>query len=298
MEQITYGNGVVTDYTYDANLRLQNILTQDSAQTVIQNLSYAYYDNGNVETITDSLTSEVKQFGYDELDRLKSAQGNYGPGQTFQTLSYGYDAHGNMTTKAGVTSYYNDANHVHAVTSYGADTLSYDNNGNMLTHNGGGISRSFVYDIENRLKQYTQNSVVTTYKYDEEGSRIRKTSGGITTDYVGELYEEDTTGTIRHHIFVNGDRVATVTDGTATFIHQDHLGSTSVKTNAAGLLADKADYRPYGEFNTHQQSSDEEGYYFTDQHHDTESELYYYNARYYNPELGRFLTADWIIQDP
>ncbi len=58
-----------------------------------------------------------------------------------------------------------------------------------------------------------------------------------------------------------------------------------------------AEYKPFGEFRL-TPTITEEGYYFTDQYNDPESGLYYYGARYYNPEVGRFITPDWIVQAP
>lgn len=37
---------------------------------------------------------------------------------------------------------------------------------------------------------------------------------------------------------------------------------------------------------------------YTGQEFDAETGLYYYNARYYNPVLGRFISADTIVPDP
>ena len=79
------------------------------------------------------------------------------------------------------------------------------------------------------------------------------------------------------------------------YLHQDHLGSTSLVTDSTGKAVSKQSYYPYGA--TRSQTSDvgskklERQY--TGQISDTdETGLYYYNARYYNPQAAKFTQAD------
>jgi len=136
------------------------------------------------------LLSKSCAFG---LNRLKTAAGNYGTSQSFTTLNYSYDKIGNLTSKEGSTFVYGaGAAGPHAITSAGSDTITYDLNGNMLQHVGGGITRNFEYDIENRLKTYKHGtSTIGTYAYDYSGQRIKKTvsQSGITTRFAGMSIE-------------------------------------------------------------------------------------------------------------
>src|SRR3989344_231046 len=82
---------------------------------------------------------------------------------------------------------------------------------------------------------------------------------------------------------------------TLYYMHQDHLGSTVLVTDGTGEVASKQSYYPYG--TTRSQTSDvgskklERQY--TGQISDTdETGLYYYNARYYNPQAAKFTQAD------
>ncbi len=77
------------------------------------------------------------------------------------------------------------------------------------------------------------------------------------------------------------------------FFHQDRVGSTSLVTDAAGDAVSRVVYLPYGE--VYQPAS--EGYdvfrqKFGDKELDRDAGLYYFDARYYDPVAGRFLTAD------
>ena len=82
------------------------------------------------------------------------------------------------------------------------------------------------------------------------------------------------------------------------YYHGDHLGSTSVMTNAAGELVRLETYQAYGQSEYQfDRSKFEPSHRYTDQVYDQELGLYYYNARYYDSELARFVQADSIIPD-
>ncbi|HNF17426.1 MAG TPA: RHS repeat-associated core domain-containing protein, partial [Leptospiraceae bacterium] len=85
------------------------------------------------------------------------------------------------------------------------------------------------------------------------------------------------------------------------FFHNDNIMSTKVLSNAAGEAvtgsngASRLIYNPYGDINTdYSKGPDIVRRKYTGQELDNESGLYYYNARYYDPALGRFITADSI----
>ena len=82
------------------------------------------------------------------------------------------------------------------------------------------------------------------------------------------------------------------------FIHQDHLGSASRMTDANTYLIKKVGYTPYGSdaYEVNLAGDPELNYKFTGKEQDS-SDLYYYGARYYDPNLGRFTTADDLITD-
>jgi RHS repeat-associated protein len=78
-----------------------------------------------------------------------------------------------------------------------------------------------------------------------------------------------------------------------TYLHNDHLGSVSVATSSGGALASQQEFYPWG---THRGSGDitQTTLDFTGQWLDG-SKLLYYHARYYDPGLGRFVSADSIV---
>ena len=78
-----------------------------------------------------------------------------------------------------------------------------------------------------------------------------------------------------------------------SYIHQDHLGGTSVVTDSSGAVSELYDYYPYGEeLRSEQLSSTTAHHTFTDKEFDDSAGLFYFEARWYNPSIGRFVSED------
>ena len=145
----------------------------------------------------------------------------------------------------------------------------------------------------------TALTYITSFGYDGDGGRIKKTVDGVTTIYVGPLFEK-TSGITTRHIYLGASRICSVSAaGGMSFYHGDHLGSTGDITDQNGNLMQHTEYKPYGEFSpTSATFGDTTDCLFTGQLFDKSTNLYYYNARYYDPELGRFITPDIMVQAP
>ena len=144
----------------------------------------------------------------------------------------------------------------------------------------------------------------TTFAYDGDGGRVSKTTDEGTTIYLGQLYEKAADGTVTKSFFAGAQRIAleriTRTQPLTVerfWFHGDHLGSSSVVTNEAGESVQQLSYTPYGSIfsNTGTEDFPQK---FTGQIFDAETGLYFYNARYYDPHLGRFTQPDPFVQIP
>lgn len=106
---------------------------------------------------------------------------------------------------------------------------------------------------------------------------------------------------IKKHIFLGSTRICTVeNDGASTkrrYYHQDHIGSSNVITDETGAIAQLLEYSPYG-LTSRDEGAYNTNYRFTGKLFDTSTALYYYGARYYDPELGRFIQPDTIVPYP
>lgn len=90
--------------------------------------------------------------------------------------------------------------------------------------------------------------VTTTYLYDVNDERIALGANGATTTYPFKLYNISG-NTIYKHIFANGEPVADVKGSTTTaavyYIHDDHLGGSSVISDANANVAQVLEYYPW-----------------------------------------------------
>ena len=135
------------------------------------------------------------------------------------------------------------------------------------------------------------------YSYDGDGKRILVRRDSVITTYIYHgievLYEENTIGTASY-IYGPTGRLAkrtTINEESRTFYyHTDHLGSTRLVTDENRHIVSAVTYHPFGETNTEEGS---EHHLFAGEERDSTG-LYYYGARYYDPDLGRFITRDLL----
>ena len=77
------------------------------------------------------------------------------------------------------------------------------------------------------------------------------------------------------------------------YYHTDHLGSTRLVTDENRNIVAAATYHPFGGLSAEEGLKD---YLYTGKEKDATG-LYYYGARYYDPDVGRFLTRDPLKGD-
>ncbi len=82
------------------------------------------------------------------------------------------------------------------------------------------------------------------------------------------------------------------------YFHPNHNGSVAVVTNGNNAVVSRQDYTPYGGLAASSTGTDIDDKKFTGQELDSTTGLYYYGARYYDPEIGRFISPDSIIDGP
>jgi RHS repeat-associated protein len=305
---VTYGNNTASVYTYDPyTLRLTEIVTGNANET-LQDRSYIYNDSGDIGQIVDGVEGVTYTYGYDSLHRLVSEATN----GSFDDTGITYDALGNIMTKTvGSNTFalnYGDSQpHViDTVTFDGTDySFIHDDNGNMLqgynfTDASSVGARTITYTADNMPETISYGGVTSTFLYDGGGMRVKKSVTDLrqnTTDtyYIGGHYEIRDSQEVKY-IFAGSLRVAQIVDGVVHYFHKDHLGSSTLSTDEQGVSAEYSNYEPFGGMRDH--TGDEiSNYKFTDQEFDPESGLYNYNARMYDPVIGRFTTPDPFVQD-
>jgi RHS repeat-associated protein len=91
--------------------------------------------------------------------------------------------------------------------------------------------------------------------------------------------------------------VAPESDQTFIYYHADHLGSSNIVTDRSGEIVQHIEYTPYGETRHETNLGVSVNRLYTGQELDKETGLYYYNARYYDSKIGRFISPDTLIPD-
>jgi RHS repeat-associated protein len=201
--------------------------------------------------------------------------------------------------------------------------ITYDSiavyNGTGYTYNPATLQKGNAYWIHVAIDQTWSvplSQVETKYTYDGDGGRVLRQENNEITVYIGSSYESvgpagQLPDKITKHIFMGSTRICSVEHlrgGTSLsnpssevehvyYYHQDHIGSSNVITDETGVVVNILEYTPFGEVSrsTGNYSTDKR---FTGKIWDESSALYYYGARYYDPELGHFITADPTIQHP
>lgn len=171
--------------------------------------------------------------------------------------------------------------------------LSYNERGDRTSEEfPDGEARTFAYNQADQLIGVNED---ITYGYNGDGLRVRKTVGGITTPFVwneAESLPELLAAGETSYLYGPGGRpIEEITEGDATFLHEDQQGSVRLLTDAGGTVVGRYDYTPWGAVARHSGTATS-SLQFDGQYTDEETGFQYLRARYYDPSTGQFLSAD------
>ena len=204
-------------------------------------------------------------------------------------------------------------NHLDQYTRVGTATPTYDKNGNR-TSDG---TITYRWDAENRLTGATvpgtapAAATTVSYHYDDHHRRVKKTVGTATTYFLWSgdtlLAEYNASGVLqRRYLYAAGFAPVQVHDiagatTTAYDVHTDHLDTPRLLTSSTGAVVWSSHHEPFGKAHI---ASDPDGdgthlafpLRFPGQYEDSETGLHYNRHRYYDPQIGRYLSPDPLGQ--
>jgi RHS repeat-associated protein len=281
-------------YSYDPMGRIDQL----KAGTVVDQ-TYQYDGENNVLSITDNLdNSKNESFGYDVYDRLINAKGPWGEG------TYQYDDGQNITLlQVGNQSntYTYNANNLLTNTSGSLnEAYVYDKNGNVIQKG----NNHYLYDAANHLIHFSDGTHNIDFMYDPNGHVIStkeddKQAVITIYDQSGQLmYKEDpNTNTATDYIYLKGKLAvkATHTIGDINNITYHYIITNPLGSPIASITNTTTDwvqtYQPFGiELKPEVHQTDHIG--FTGKETVKDMNLVNMNARYYAPNIGRFMAFD------
>ena len=299
-------------YTYDGagRLKTETYVVADGATI---ETTYEYDERGN-RLSKEQLAQQDDPYGISVMEYDPRPSYGYGEGETVYT----YDANNRM-----ITSKYNYDNYMNEDHTY-----TYDNNGNLKSdysivfyddfapadgthivyHEG---TENYTYDNLNRLKRYS-GEIYADYAYDPTGMRIsKKLENENQINYVwsgGNIIGEYGIDGSKTYLRGAGGEIVKTKDGNSEeryFAYNGHGDTTSIiekdpESVSFGVTA-TYEYDAFGNLIEGSETGEthENSFRYNGQQVDEESGLIYLRNRYYNPEIGRFITEDpyWNVNN-
>lgn len=331
-----FSRGATQYYSYDNQERLSSIQLPDSTKKI----QYSYTPQGLVSSISYGILNKgqalVSNYRYDSLNRMIEMTNRLGDTELSASV-YEYDANGNIivtterrkgTSPITLRYGYDKLNRLTEV-RWNQELLSqytYDLRGNRLTleenrdFKNDLVESEYSYNALDQLESYKQKNSTSEFRYLPDGTRFEKQTqisddtGKKTINthrYInnedGKVILEARTRDISE--YVRGDRVLmklNYGNELRSYFGNIHYYIYNGHGDVIGLLnsnGDMVNSYAYDEFGrtTMQQEKTYNPFKYAGEYEDAESGLYYLNARYYDPGMGRFINEDTYegdIYDP
>jgi RHS repeat-associated protein len=335
LTSVTNAFGLSVGYSYDAAGLLQQLTYPGS-----HNVSYVYDNASRLKSLTDWLNHTTTytrdnsglitaiQYGngakiqptYDNAGRLNSLVNRNAANALISSHVLTLDGAG-LPTSANVDLplmpanlgkaadlIYDASNRLDKV---GVAAITHDADGRVVADASGTDPIQYAYNAQDLITTVTKNSVLTdTYSYDGDGRRTQRVSGSQTTRYLldptgGDLYrllaETDGSNAVQRYYVYGAGLVSQISGTSHHYYHFDPSGNTLALTNDSGVVTDTYAYEPFG--NTTTQGTTSNPFRFVGQHGvmDDGNGLHHMRARYYKPDLRRFVSLDALhgeVTDP
>ncbi|GFZ74946.1 type IV secretion protein Rhs [Pseudomonas amygdali pv. eriobotryae] len=268
---------------------------------------YEYDPAGELSRTLDKLRGET-QYEYEANGQLLARN----TGRVVDGEEFRYDAAANRLN-------FNTSRFDHVkdnrLKQWANHEYKYDAWGNLIEKVVGIVRwQTFTYDCENRLVKTetmagTQVESTSSYQYDSLGRRVAKQSEiKGRTDHKRFLWQglrmlrEESPGQSSLYLYEPGsyaplarvDEKEGELENKVYYFHTDQIGTPLEMTDAEGQIVWQAKYRAWGAVEKLVVNEVEQNLRFQGQYFDVETGLHYNTFRYYDPEIGRFITQDPI----
>ena len=275
--------------------------------------TYSYDKNGNIFHIMYGRT--LFNYEYDGANQLVRENLFIETPEESRTVTYEYDENGNLLRKktyplstgelgeatSTIEYGYSDGDWQDQLISYNGKSITYDSMGNPVNYMGNTLTWE-----GKQLTGYTKPGKVVagpkvmTYTYDENGLRQTKTADSVTTRYYYNgsalMGQSDGTDTLEFSYDGNGNAVSVKYNGTYYYYLYNGQGDVVKLIDGDGVTQVEYTYDTWGACSVTGSLANTLGaknpFRYRGYVYDTETRLYYLESRYYDPETGRFISAD------
>lgn len=303
-------NNFVTKYEYVSNGKKTSYLTK-SIKNDNDLYSYKYNKLNNITHIYHNGILENKYY-YDYCGKLEKEK-NYLQGLY---IKYKYDNVGNILSRKvyDLNNYnlisknnykYQNNEWEDQLTKFNDANISYDEIGNPINI-GNHIQLSWINGRE--LRTYNDENTSVTYKYGINGIRTAKKVNNIETIYYlegNDIALEKTGNNVLYYLRNNVDGlfgfrynnkvyyyIKNAQDDVIGILDEDLNKIAKYRYDSWGNIISITDNQGNDISNNNFHIANINPYRYRSYYYDRETGLYYLNSRYYNPEWGRFISAD------
>ncbi|HLJ68170.1 MAG TPA: RHS repeat-associated core domain-containing protein [Chloroflexota bacterium] len=298
---ISNPNGTTVARVFDHADRLTSVTNKNSGGTTLSSFDYTLDDDGRRDYVVEADGSTVS-YGYDWGGRLT---GETRTGTNAFTASYTLDPVGNRTSQTigtATTSFTLDNDDELTATSSSTggfvNSYSYNANGEQTGRTLSGTAYTLAYDYDGQMTSAAVGGATTSFAYDASGRRVTRTAGGTTTRFYynggGILAEKQ--GSTTTAVYTYGEGLIRKDSEVPLF---DGLGSERTVTNGSQTVTGTLNLDAFGN-QVGSTGSSSSPYTFaatSGYRNDGDAGLTHVGARYYDAQVGRFITRDTDLSE-